>query len=242
MVGLSQNFNQTGAMQDLQMAVLGLDVPDYDAANDAYFDNIMRNPDLNLYDNDVISNRLGDSGNDQAAYTLFAEASTTGDHLGNNHVLERDVDEAMEAVYSQNDSLNISDAGYAHDRSVIGGDIEHFNYDTPEFEIHEDHDMEVAIMAVYEAMVNAGVPESELNLALATGGVDNHAATVDAFRDLSDKFSVGLNDHLDKLAQSYKDLTNPNSDLSLERMPNMQISQDLQNRPAVNNAFAFKIA
>lgn len=62
-----------------------------------FFEDVSVHPDFAKHDADDISNQLGESGNEQTFSAVLDEADTTGDELGNMHVVEKDVDMAFSA-------------------------------------------------------------------------------------------------------------------------------------------------
>ncbi len=141
-----------------------------------YFDAVMENPDLTEYDADVISMKLGDSGNEQALYQLKEMADTSSGELGLMHKIERDVDESM-ARYDGSRSQNLSES------AQMGHEVHNLS-DMP---VARGEDMNPVIAAIYMALGAFGISEGTLNEAMAAGDVDNDRATLEVFHELAEK-------------------------------------------------------
>lgn len=177
---------------------------------DQYFNAVLSNPDLREYDIDVLSMKQGTVNNEQTANALMREASVSGDNLGNNFTLERSTDQVFEGYYSQDrqKSLNLSVDGEVHD--VLAFTPPELWLPEPTFPLvlSEPDQMQACIAAVILELEMAGVPESDLSKALASGGADNNAATIDALAELAQKNNVpSVQDYLSTMAvaQSFMD-------------------------------------
>lgn len=204
---LTQGFGKSSGFSAVIEPLAASNDGDYELntaqGRDQYFDNVLSNPSLKAYDIDVISMKQGDVRSEVAANTLMHEASTTGDDFGINSTLERATDQVFEAYYSEDPSksLNLSVDGDIHD--VLAFSPPELWLPEPALPavLSEPDQMQACIAAVVLELEMAGVPESDLDKALASGGADNDAATIDALADLARENDVSsVKDYLSTMA------------------------------------------
>lgn len=163
--------------------------PDTTFEKEQYYDNMLENPDMNVYDNDDIAWKLTDTGNEQAYYELKERADTSGGELGLNHRIERGVDQKMQRFdgsLSQNLSegaqeiKNDYEAGLADKFGnwdegdelalVAPEENENLELDVPDIQtlINEDGP-EVAVQALVVQLMENGVHPAEVDEAMRAG-------------------------------------------------------------------------
>ena len=120
-----------------------------EAEREAYFDDILINPDFEKYDADIISLKLGDTGNEDALADLKERADISSGELGLMHAIERDVDQSM-LRFQGSRSQNLSE----------GAQLVHEAMEAGEFPPPSDTNQ--VIQAVYGFMMFAGIPEAQL--------------------------------------------------------------------------------
>lgn len=181
MIALSQNFNK----QNID--------PHFDAAKNAdYFNGMFQEVDLTQYDVDVVFNKLGDTGNEQAFAQVLELASVTGDKIGKMEGLAQGVDQSLEAREG-NRTKNLSgEQRVEHKEELLTrldqGQIETLDYAPPP--VRSEDDLEMALSDLCLMMEEAGVSDCEIKKALAAGGPDNPYETVLAFKELADEYKI----------------------------------------------------
>lgn len=155
------------------------DVANTAPEREVYFDAVLANPNLNTggvhgYDADVVSMRIGDTGNEQALYTLDGMADASGGELGKMAILERDVDQAY-AARDGSLSKNLSEPGQlAHEASELK--------DMPEI----GGPAVVMVTAAYEQLLHNGVNPNALDRAMGAGdGPEDYRAVLGEFHELA---------------------------------------------------------
>lgn len=83
--------------------------------------------------------------------------------------------------------------------------IENLGYDVPEMAAigHTKEELEVSLASAYEQLRAAGVPETDLNHAMAAGGVDDPRATVEQFFDLAQDNNIPVTGYIMDLDQGF---------------------------------------
>ena len=152
----------------------GVDLDQDLAARNAYFNEALLNVDLSRTDIDMVSWKLGYTGNEGAAGDLFAAASTTSDKLGNRSgVVSEDVDELQQGRFGSEEvalSVTAREDGWAtYDPFNEEGGWENWHiqhHDTDGI----DSDYRTAINAAAIRMHEMGEEWGPINQALAMGG------------------------------------------------------------------------
>lgn len=181
MMALTQSFNEQKG------------VPHFDAAaNDAHFKNILDDVNLRLNDIDVVYNAVTNSGNEQGFEQILELASVTGDKLGKMGELAEGVDQSMQAREG-NRTVNLSGEERLEHREEFltrqdQTQIETLDYAPPP--VRSEDDLEMALSELCLLLDEAGVPEHEIQNALAAGGVDNNFAKLEAFKELAQDYKV----------------------------------------------------
>lgn len=160
--------------------------------------------DLKNIDVDTIDIVLANSGNEGMVNEIEAQSSVSGDELGNNHSLELDVDEDSYLAGMSSRAKLLSDVSqevYQHEKLAHVGDdhsglvgvagVEHMHFDMDMPEIHHEDDLSLAVQRSYEILAEAGVPERELNQAMAAGAKDdNNFAILQEMKEIADEHKV----------------------------------------------------
>tara|TARA_R110001592_G_scaffold3525_37_gene20316 strand:+ start:539 stop:1264 length:726 start_codon:yes stop_codon:yes gene_type:complete len=151
------------------------------AEREQYFGDMLTDPDLTKYDVDVISMRLGDTGNEAALSSLDNAADVSGGQLGKMNTLERDVDQSNLRVQGSL-SKNLSDG-----EQVNHEKMEHSGYPV----VQGADDMNPAIAAMYMALNMFGISRGQLTEALAANGPDDDRATLSSFYEMAEEANLG---------------------------------------------------
>ncbi|MGH1456730.1 MAG: hypothetical protein ACRBDI_08105 [Alphaproteobacteria bacterium] len=177
--------------------------PDTTYEREVFYDNMLENPDMTVYDNDDIALKMTDTGNDQAYNTVKEMADTSGGELGLNHRMERGVDQKMERFdgsLSQNLSENAQglkqdyEAGLA-DKFGNWEEGDALTLTTPDegdpelnmpeiLYLLEKEDPSVAVQAIYFELAEMGVDPNDLDAAMKAG---NDYDVLDALSDVAEK-------------------------------------------------------
>ncbi len=198
MLAMKQQFDEVNGeaieAQPEQDAVLAMaaNEPVFDPntafEREQYFDQILENPDMEIYDNDEIARKLSDTGNEQAYQDLKERADTSGGELGLNHALESAVDKKMQRVDGSL-SQNLSEGAQEIKENYQDGLTDKFgNWDETEelalsvpqeeeLELNmpevaymlEAEDPNVAVQAIYFELAEKGVDPNELDKAMSVG-------------------------------------------------------------------------
>lgn len=190
MTALKNNFNDLrGEALEQAPQVSPVPPPEIDltaAANEDVFD--VLNKGLEGNNIDTVSMMIGDTGNEAALHVIDDRADVTGGgDLDRMPELEKGVDKSLLARQGSL-SKNLSDDAQMAQAAGEWNSLERYDLDVPE--IREENDVELAITKTVEILQEAGVPDSELNRAMAAGGVDNSFETLDALKDLATDYEV----------------------------------------------------
>ncbi len=98
MLALKQQFDEVNGEALNDASNDALYSPDTAFERQQYFDNVLENPDMNVYDNDVIAWNLTDTGNEEAVDDIKQRADASSGELGLNHRMEGFVDEKLERL------------------------------------------------------------------------------------------------------------------------------------------------
>lgn len=204
MAGLSQDFNEQNgnAPQNAVISSVQMDFSPETANEKVEFTQYaVEEADLTHVNVNVVDMLVGNSGNEGIINSIEEQSSVSGDELGDSHSLELDVDEDSYLAGMNSRTKLLSDVSqevYEHEKlSHINSDhsglvgvagVEHFDLNAPE--IHEENDLELAIQRTIEILAEAGVPESELNKAMAAGGIDNNFETLESLADVADQYKI----------------------------------------------------
>ncbi|MGN7437826.1 MAG: hypothetical protein ACTHOO_04205 [Alcanivorax sp.] len=120
-----------------------------EAEREQYFADVLINPDFEKYDADIISLKLGDTGNEDALADLKERADVSSGELGLMHAIERDVDQSM-LRFQGSRSQNLSEGAQMVHEAMEAGDFP------------PPSDTNQVIQAVYGFMMFAGIPEAQL--------------------------------------------------------------------------------
>ncbi len=177
--------------------------PDTAYEREQYFDNVLKNPDMNIYDNDVIAWNLTDTGNEQAVDDIKARADATSGELGLNHKMEGYVDNKLKRLDGSL-SQNLSESAQGVKKDYEAGLADKFgNWEEgdelslsapeegePELNMPEilylleSEDPSVAVQAIYFELAEVGVNPNELDDAMRAG---NDYDVLDALSDIAEK-------------------------------------------------------
>ncbi len=169
-----------------------------------YFDAVLNDPDFTKYDADVIAMRLGDVGKDEMYNYLKEMADMSSGQLGLMHSIERNVDNGL-SRFDGSLSQNLSEGAQLKHEVLELSTPDTLNFNAPHVPLigNNNNDLQIAVYFIYEQLIEAGVPESDLNHAMAAGGIDNDRATVGAFYDLAQDNDVALSDYIQNVDQAY---------------------------------------
>ncbi len=206
-VTIQHNFNnQSGT--DYLSTVGGEDYNlDTEFGRQQYFDAVLNDPDFTRYDADVIAMRLGDVGKDEMYNYLKEMADLSSGQLGLMHAIERSVDNGLKR-FDGSLSQNLSEiAQFKHEALELGAS-DKLSFDTPDMpHIGNNYDdLQSSLYFIYEQLLEAGVSETDLNQAMAAGGIDNDRATLSSFYDLAQDNDITLSSYIQNVDQAYVDI------------------------------------
>ncbi len=192
-VRLLNNFNDESGITDYGSA-----------ANEEHYSTLLQNvTDLQGSDIDYASLQLGDFSSDDALKELLNDDSASGE-LGKSAALERMADKSVEARAGSL-SKNMSEIEQTKHENFELNTPDKLDFDTPDMPIisESDYDLQAATAYIFEELLEAGVPESDLNHAMAAGGIDDNRATIAEFHDLAQDNNIHLTDYIQDVDQAY---------------------------------------
>ncbi|PCJ99348.1 MAG: hypothetical protein COA45_04735 [Zetaproteobacteria bacterium] len=179
------------------------------AANDILLEKTLMGMGLNtLAEYDKFFRLQGNSSNEGAlnfvAGSMAAAGGKAGVKLAGLGQLIDKTTEARESADESKSSNMSQGARISEEQQAIEG----LNYEVPEMAAigHTKDDFEVGLASVYEQLRAAGIPESDLNFAMAAGGVDDPRATVEMFYDLALDNNIPVTGYIMDLDQGYAQL------------------------------------
>ncbi|PCI97645.1 MAG: hypothetical protein COB14_08895 [Alphaproteobacteria bacterium] len=188
MIALNQDFNSRA---------------DSIEANNVLYEQMLSDANPNtLAEYDDFFRRNGNDSNEGALSVLRDSMDAAGGKAGTKLAgLGKLIDKNMEGrdAADTSKSSNVSQGARIVEDNLLDEQIaEDLNYDTPEMAAvgHTEADLEVAIATVYEQLLSAGVPETDLNHAMAAGGVDDPRATVEMFFDLAENNNIPMTGYI----------------------------------------------
>lgn len=200
--------------------------PDTAAEREVFYDNILKNPDMEVYNNDDIAWKLSDTGNEQAFYDLKERADTSGGELGLNHAIEKAVDNKMQR-FDGSLSQNLSEAAQETKKDYEAGITDKFgNWDEgeelalkapqeEELELNmpeisymlETEDPNVAVQAIYFELSELGVNPNELDQAMTAG---NDYDVLDALAQVADDNGInGISEYGNNVQAAFAEMGVP---------------------------------
>lgn len=194
MLALNQNFNSRADSME---------------ANNVLYEQMLRdaNPKT-LAEYDDFFRRNGNDSNEGALGVVRGAMDAAGGKAGAKlaglgQLIDKNTEgrEAADAARSSNVSQR---ARIVEEEQVIGN----LGYDVPEMAAigHTKEELEVSLASVYEQLRAAGVPETDLNHAMAAGGVDDPRATVEKFFDLAQDNNLPVTGYIMDLDQGFVQL------------------------------------
>ncbi|MGH1378874.1 MAG: hypothetical protein ACRBB3_08645 [Alphaproteobacteria bacterium] len=230
MVTLNQNFNERS---------------DSAEANNVLYENMLADANPNtLAEYDDFARRNGNDSNEGALSVVRDSMDAAGGKAGVKLAgLGKLIDKSMEGREAADidKSSNVSQkARIAEDELVenAASEAEELVYLTPDMATigETEWELEAAIATVYEQLLSAGVPESDLNHAMAAGGPDDPRATVEVFFDLAEDNNIPMTDYIQDLDQGFVNLQIANGDLDVKPLVGSD-PEITDNRPLVDNTF-----
>lgn len=161
-------------------------------------ESILEDPNLTRVDVDkayMLEVNTGSEGINESLY----EQALAQDGVGLNDKLAENLD--TDNRFSGSETDFVSDqfqAAYANEKSPHVGDahsgvagVEHMDFEMKMPEIHDADDLELAVQRTYEILAEAGVPDRELNQAMAAGAKnDDNYAILQEMKELADEHKV----------------------------------------------------
>lgn len=238
MVTLNQDFNT---------------ISDTAEANNVLYEQMLENANPNtLAEYDDFARRNGNDSNEGALSVVRDSMDAAGGKAGVKLAgLGKLIDKTMEGrgAADIDKSSNVSQSARIAEDNLVGNDnAEDLVYLTPDMaSIGEtEWELDAAIATVYEQLLSAGVPESDLNHAMAAGGVDDPRATVEAFLNLAEDNNIPMTDYIKDLDQGLMSLQISNGDTDVK--PALGNTLELSDiTPVIDNVYdqnqgaAFKI-
>lgn len=216
-------------------------------ASNILFEQMLADANPNtLAEYDDFARKNGNDSNEAALAVVRDSMDAAGGKAGVKLAgLGKLIDKSMEGRESADidKSSNVSQGARMAEDDLYANGAEDLVYLTPDMaSIGEtEWELEAAIATVYEQLLSAGVPESDLNHAMAAGGLDDPRATVEAFFDLAEDNNIPMTDYIQDLDRGFVSLQVSNGDVDIKPVVGEALdvsNPDISNlEPSVDNVY-----
>ncbi|PCI52963.1 MAG: hypothetical protein COB36_13970 [Alphaproteobacteria bacterium] len=212
MIALNQNFNTRADSVEANNVLYEQMLADANPSTLAEYDDFFR--------------RNGNDSN-EGALGVVAGSMDAGKADVKLSGLGKLIDKSMEGreAADVDKSSNVSQGARIVEDNLLDEQIAgNLSYDTPEMAAigHTAEDLEVGLATVYEQLLSAGVPETDLNHAMAAGGVDDLRATVEMFFDLAEDNNIPMTGYIQDLDQGFMNLQIENDEQNVAPVVGME--------------------